>query len=434
MKKYFGIILSCIICVLLLVPVSATTWITSELTNELDSSPDWVDDATVVEFEDSYVDGVTNAKSGNQPGFDYVFLKDSGLGDYTVEFTVDKDGVYNIGFKLMAWSKSVPRSTNVKVDDAEWVYVSYDYNDDDQYSDHYWTGLSAELTKGIHTFTLSLAPDFDDSTVKSLYFDNFFYAYAGEAGSAAPTAAASASPSSGFDTYQMYPDERAQGEELVFATGGQEWASGYDAKGGIGVDLFNFADGGAAYCPKNDTCVWYDFEVKEKTDVTFIIDYIARDGGANRGVDYAVDGANGANRVFIDLVESSDHQWVVGTFTVEAGKHSFYVYAPSGMDDSTLKSCDVYGVELYGNPAAEAAAETVIEPETEPAPEIIVEPAPAPETEPETEPEVVSEPAPAPEAEPVRTAETAPQTFDAALISAAAAVLSLAGFSLTKKR
>ncbi|MGN1410631.1 MAG: hypothetical protein ACI4XJ_10730 [Eubacteriales bacterium] len=429
MKKYFGFILSCLICVLLLVPASAASWITSELTNELDSCPDWVNDATVVEFEDSFTEGATNALMGDQMGFGYVFLKDNGLGDYTVEFTVDKDGVYNIGFKLMAWSKSVPRSTNVKVDDADWVYVMYDYNDEDQYSDHYWTGLSAELTKGKHTFTLSLASDFDNTNVKSLYFDNFFYAYAGEAGS---TSAAPASDAE-YDTYQAYPDDRALGDELVFATGGQEWASGYDAKGGIGVDLFNFADGGSAYCPKNDTCVWYDFEVKEKTDVTFIIDYIARDGGANRGVDYAVDGANGANRVFIDLIESSEHQWVVGTFTVEAGKHSFYVYAPTGMDDTTLKSCDVYGVELYGNPAAEvpaaeASAEVVPEPASEP--ETVSEPA----AEPETEPEVVVEPITVPVSEPAEIAEKAPQTFDAALISAAAAVLSLAGFTLTKKK
>ena len=425
MKKYFGIIIAIGLCALLLVPVSATTWLTNELTSELDNCPDWVNDATVVEFEDSYVEGATNAKSGDQAGFNYVYLKDSGLGDYTVEFTVDKDGVYNIGFKLMAWSKSVLRTTNVKVDDAEWVYVAYDYNDEDQFSDHYWTGLSAELTKGTHTFTLSLASDFDDSNVKSLYFDNFFYAYAGEAGNSASSAGAetTAAAASDFDTYQNYPEDRAQGTELVFATGGQEWASGYDAKGGIGVDLYNLSEGGAAYCPKNDTCVWYDFEVGEKTDVTFIIDYIAREG-SNRGIDYAVDGANGANRVFIDLVESSEHQWVVGTFTIEAGKHSFYVYAPSGMDDSTLKSCDVYGVELYGNPAA--AAET--EPETIAEPEVVEESAPAPEAEPVVV-EEVTEPATV-AAEPV----TAPQTFDAGVISAVAALLSLAGFSLSKKR
>ena len=431
MKKYLGVILSCLICVLLLVPASATSWITSELTNELDSCPDWVNNATVVEFEDSFKEGATNALMGGQMDFGYVFLKDNGLGDYTVEFTVDKDGVYNIGFKLMAWCKSVPRSTNVKVDDADWVYVMYDYNDEDQYSDHYWTGLSAELTKGKHTFTLSLASDFDNTNVKSLYFDNFFYAYAGEAGSASAALAAPASDAE-YDTYQAYPDDRAQGDELVFATGGQEWASGYDAKGGIGVDLFNFADGGNAYCPKNDTCVWYDFEVKEKTDVTFIIDYIARDGGANRGVDYAVDGANGANRVFIDLVESSEHQWVVGTFTVEAGKHSFYVYAPSGMDDTTLKSCDVYGIELYGNPAAVVVTEEPVTEVPEPAsePETVSEPA----AEPETEAEIVVEPITVPVSEPAETAERAPQTFDAALMSAAAAVLSLAGFTLSKKK
>jgi hypothetical protein len=139
--------------------------------------------------------------------------------------------------------------------------------------------------------------------------------------------------------------------------------SGYDAKGGIGVDLFNLASGGTSYCLKRDTSAWYDFEVAEKTDVTFYVGYIARDG-SNRGLDYAVDG--GA-RIFMDLAESAEQQWVSATFTVDAGKHSFYLYAPTGMDDSTLKSCDIYTIELYGTPAA---AE-------EPAPAPVVEEAPA---------------------------------------------------------
>ncbi len=158
-----------------------------------------------------------------------------------------------------------------------------------------------------------------------------------------------------FTTYTESPD--TPGEELLFVTGDMDELTGYDAKGGIGVDLYNLASGGTAYCLKNDTSTWYDFEVSEKTDVTFYIGYIARPG-SNRGIDYSVDDPKGEHRVFIDLEESADQQWVSGTFTVEAGKHTFYLYAPTGMDDSSLKSCDVYTIELYGNPASDSAATT----------------------------------------------------------------------------
>ena len=161
-----------------------------------------------------------------------------------------------------------------------------------------------------------------------------------------------------FTTYTESPD--TPGEELLFVTGDMDELTGYDAKGGIGVDLYNLASGGTAYCLKNDTSTWYDFEVGEKTDVTFYIGYIARPG-SNRGIDYSVDDPKGEHRVFIDLEESADQQWVSGTFTVEAGKHTFYLYAPTGMDDSNLKSCDVYTIELYGNPASDSAATTATE-------------------------------------------------------------------------
>lgn len=119
-----------------------------------------------------------------------------------------------------------------------------------------------------------------------------------------------------FTTYTESPD--TPGEELLFVTGDMDELTGYDAKGGIGVDLHNLASGGTAYCLKNDTSTWYDFEVGEKTDVTFYIGYIARPG-SNRGIDYSVDDPKGEHRVFIDLEESADQQWVSGTFTVEAG-------------------------------------------------------------------------------------------------------------------
>ena len=183
MKKYLSIIMAAVLCVLLLVPVGAAAeWVSKDLVSQLDDFPEWVMDADEIPFGEQYPgDGKTNAHIGYGSSFNYVYLKADDLGDFTVEFSVKKDGLYNIGFKLMAWSKSVLRSTNVKIDDSEWIYIGYDYNDEDQYSEQYWTGLTMNLTKGTHTCTLSLAPDFDNTNVKSLYFCDLLVGYAGEA-------------------------------------------------------------------------------------------------------------------------------------------------------------------------------------------------------------------------------------------------------------
>lgn len=183
MKKYLSIIMVAVLCVLLLVPVGAAAeWVSKDLVSQLDDFPEWVMDADEIPFAEQYPgDGMTNAHIGYGSSFNYVYLKADDLGDFTVEFSVKEDGLYNIGFKLMAWSKSVLRSTNVKIDDSEWIYIGYDYNDEDQYSEQYWTGLTMNLTKGTHTCTLSLAPDFDNTNVKSLYFCDLLVGYAGEA-------------------------------------------------------------------------------------------------------------------------------------------------------------------------------------------------------------------------------------------------------------
>ena len=190
MKKYLSIIMATVLCVLLLVPVGAAAeWVSKDLVSQLDDFPEWVMDADEINFAEQYPgDGMTNAHIGYGSSFNYVYLKADDLGDFTVEFSVKEDGLYNIGFKLMAWSKSVLRSTNVKIDDSEWIYIGYDYNDEDQYSEQYWTGLTMNLTKGTHTCTLSLAPDFDNTNVKSLYFCDLLVGYAGEAAAAEATA------------------------------------------------------------------------------------------------------------------------------------------------------------------------------------------------------------------------------------------------------
>ncbi len=171
MKKLFAAVFALVLCAALLVPVSAVNWKNNTFTSGIDEEPDWYASAEIVEFEDTFEEGTTNARSGNY----YVYLKNDGKGDFSVPFEVKEDGLYDIGITLMAWAKSVPRSTNVRIDDSDWVYVMFDYEDENKELPQYLTGLQIELKKGTHTFTLSLAPDFDDSAVKSLYFDNFFF-------------------------------------------------------------------------------------------------------------------------------------------------------------------------------------------------------------------------------------------------------------------
>ena len=167
-------------------------WVSSSFTSSFDD-PDWHASAEDIEFEDSYVADATNCLMND--GSYYVFLKNFGKGDYSVEFEAKEDGLYEIGICLMAWQKSVPRATNVKVDDSDWVRLEFDYNDEDKQLEQFITGLTINLTKGTHKLTLGLPEGHDDTTLKTLYFDYFFTRKVGEMGtaSAAPASAPAAS-------------------------------------------------------------------------------------------------------------------------------------------------------------------------------------------------------------------------------------------------
>jgi hypothetical protein len=111
-----------------------------------------------------------------QPGFDYIYLKNLGKGNFVVEFEVKEAGIYEFGFMLMGWSKSVPRTTNVQIDGKGDTYrMEYDYADADKLKKHYFYGIKQELSAGKHKMELSLTADFDNSKVKSLYIQDFFY-------------------------------------------------------------------------------------------------------------------------------------------------------------------------------------------------------------------------------------------------------------------
>ena len=102
----------------------------------------------------------------------------------------------------------------------------------------------------------------------------------------------------------------------------------------------------------------YEFNAEKAGTYTFVIEYVARTG-TDRGLDYAIDSTDAANHVTLDLDQSADHRWAVVTEELTAGTHSFYLFCPTGFDDSSLKSCDIYGWAAYfTKEAAETTADT----------------------------------------------------------------------------
>ena len=117
------------------------------------------------------------------------------------------------------------------------------------------------------------------------------------------------------------------------------------------------------------------------------------------------------------------------TKTVEgAAAYTMFRYVSDGTQHGDVADVLLFGTAGEAAPAETEAPETEAPAETE---------APVETEAPETEPEVVA-PAEteAPETEPevVAPAETAPVTFDAGIIVAAAAVVSAAGYAISKKR
>ena len=445
MKKFLSILVITLVCAALLIPVSATEWYKKDLTNSLDSYPDWVDDATTEYFVDTWEDGKTNALSGSNSGFDYVYLKDEGRGDYSVEFTIKEEGYYDIGFMLMAWSKSVLRSTNVTIDDAEPVYVGYDYNDEDQFSEHYWTGLQAYLTKGDHKFTLSLASDFDNTNVKSLYFVDFFYNFIGKD---APAASATAAETPAEEapaaeaTEDIAPDYiDYTATDVAVSTGAFDTLDEAAASVGLTpITGYTFISGTESVGEKEPPAALWDDDVTTKfcvadtaqfptisvaklsapATVSGIAFATANDNSTNPGrnpfewaVFVSADGQDWTQLVYGDDTFLEDVDFTYYATKTQTVENVQYVkFQSEGGLSGVFQMSEVVLLAGEGT-AAPAPAE---EPKTE---------------EPTTEPaETVDTPA-----ETVDTpAEEAPQTFDAAIIAAVAAAVSLAGYAVSKKR
>ena len=155
----------------------------------------------------------------------------------------------------------------------------------------------------------------------------------------------------GVSADATYSDTKPDGLGTVILEKGASKLDISDYEG----DVVNLADNGTGFCCKTGHWVSYDFTADVAGTYTFVVQYIAREG-TERGADYAIDSTDPADRTTLDLAQSADTRYAIFTEDLEAGDHSFYWFAPTGFDDTNLKSCDFYGLTIYLT--AEAPAET----------------------------------------------------------------------------
>ncbi len=154
-----------------------------ELTHVTEKPAEFLD-AEFVEFED-YDDAAgeyfNSIDLEDGYWFDYVYLKmEADLPFLTVPFIVDTAGNYEFLIEIMAYETYIPRTALLQVDDGEKVYCRVQH-DEHHLVPEYFTGFTADLNAGIHSMTIYLGDDFDDVTVKSIFFDRFYFIRRGDA-------------------------------------------------------------------------------------------------------------------------------------------------------------------------------------------------------------------------------------------------------------
>ncbi len=143
------------------------------------TKPEGFDKATDVEFEDQAVTDDANVYANNNGTFGYVYLKaPDGLENaknIPVKFTVEENGTYNFLVTMMGYTGTV-RTGYVQIDEGVCYYIRSEGNEvTEDGTQAMYVQFSEKLTAGEHTFTIYLANDFDNSTVKSLYFDKLSF-------------------------------------------------------------------------------------------------------------------------------------------------------------------------------------------------------------------------------------------------------------------
>ncbi|MCQ2432418.1 MAG: hypothetical protein MJ175_07430 [Clostridia bacterium] len=221
-------------------------------------------------------------------------------------------------------------------------------------------------------------------------------------------------------------DDTAYGELIYEAAGDMNDVAGYF--GEIGVQLFDLAPGSRSFCVKDGAYVWYDFTADVAGTYTFALDFVAV-AGTDRGINVVIDPSTleQAEQTFLllDPCDSvDDHRYATFQLDLNAGVHQIFIAVPTGFDNSTLKSCNFFGVNIFFTAEAAPAAEETPAEET-PAEDAAAEEAPVEGTPVE---DVVDVPA-----ETIVPAPEAPKTADAGIVAAAAVMAAAAAVVLSKK-
>jgi len=407
----------------------------------------------------------------------------------------------------MAWKKSVPRSTTFAIDGSEPIYVCYDYVDENQYSEQFLTGPTMYLEKGEHTLTLALGDDFDDTNVKSLYFDKFIYAPAGDA-AAAPAAAVSFAPVGNvtvpFATPTVdgvigageYPNAALIIDASNATAGGWvgevpaansiELYCAWDAdnlyiSGNVTDPVFNTSTEGAydgdsfqvslnvnnifETVDASSRAIFYSWGVQDDGTIDVIrqesavndtitdagmgavtdkgwafevalpIEMLAEDASLKSGEDIVIEAGTSIGGLFCYL-DKDDIMALINAYATSATETVGWDPAAHGLTfvlEEDLAAKAAAEAEAAAKAAAEAEAAAKAAAEAEAAAKAAAEAEAAAKAAAEAE-AAAKAAAEAEAAKPAETVETAPQTFDFGMIAAVSAIVSLMGFTLTKKR
>ncbi len=181
MKKLLSILT---VCVLLLSALSVTALANESGTKLVRSmEPDQrFANATRIDCE-NYIDGegIYVNRLMEHGFYGYLFVKyvapdGSSVDDphAVIGFEIEQDGTYAFMMEVMAQEGPVPRAGRIQIDDGD-IYHIKELHDQGNYVREYYTGIEEELDAGSHTLTIYPAEDFDDTTVKAMFFDCFYF-------------------------------------------------------------------------------------------------------------------------------------------------------------------------------------------------------------------------------------------------------------------
>ena len=137
---------------------------------------DW-DKATTLEVEDN-VTVMNGGSKSNIGSRNFIYLKKT--HDYPradMPFTVSEDGAYEFIITICAKKRNpgILSTGLVQIDEGPMYLLSSEHGDRNEVLE-YFAGISEYLTKGEHVMHFYLTDDFDDSSVKSIYFDQVSFA------------------------------------------------------------------------------------------------------------------------------------------------------------------------------------------------------------------------------------------------------------------